>query len=78
MLSIQRLNMDNTWWVNWGGTSLLLDPWLIGSEVDGFSWFNEQWHANTTRSFNGVTLLSIHCCFSTLLRPLPRQNNCTT
>jgi L-ascorbate metabolism protein UlaG (beta-lactamase superfamily) len=45
MLSIQRLNMDNTWWVNWGGTSLLLDPWLIGSEVDGFSWFNEQWHA---------------------------------
>jgi len=44
MLTIQRLNMDNTWWLNWGNTSLLLDPWLTGSEIDGFSWFNEQWH----------------------------------
>ncbi len=44
MLNIQRLNMDNTWWLNWGDTSLLLDPWLTGSEVDGFRWFNEQWH----------------------------------
>lgn len=44
MLKIQRLNMDNTWWLNWGNTSLLLDPWLTGSEIDGFRWFNEQWH----------------------------------
>jgi len=26
------------------GTSFIIDPWLIGSEVDGFKWLNEQWH----------------------------------
>jgi Beta-lactamase superfamily domain len=43
-LQIRRLNMDNTWQIHWQGTSIILDPWLVGSEVDGFSWFNEQWH----------------------------------
>jgi hypothetical protein len=37
--------MDTSWQLTWGSTSLLIDPWLLGSEVDGFSWFNEQWHA---------------------------------
>lgn len=37
--------MDNSWWLRWNDDALLLDPWLEGSEVDGFSWFNEQWHA---------------------------------
>ncbi|MCA6074985.1 MBL fold metallo-hydrolase [Fulvivirga sedimenti] len=37
--------MDTSWWIKWDDTVLILDPWLIGSEVDGFSWFNEQWHA---------------------------------
>jgi hypothetical protein len=36
--------MDSSWWLQWGETSLLIDPWLIGSEVDGFKWLNEQWH----------------------------------
>lgn len=36
--------MDTSWQVNWHETGILLDPWLVGSEVDGFSWFNEQWH----------------------------------
>ena len=45
MLTVQRLNMDTSWQVTWNDTGLLLDPWLIGSEIDGFSWFNEQWHA---------------------------------
>lgn len=45
MLQIRRLNMDNTWWLEWGGTRLLIDPWLTGSEIDGGRWFNEQWHA---------------------------------
>jgi hypothetical protein len=22
----------------------LIDPWLVGTEIDGFAWFNEQWH----------------------------------
>ena len=36
--------MDSSWQITWNETSILLDPWLIGSEIDGFSWFNEQWH----------------------------------
>lgn len=36
--------MDNSWQIRWEDTSILLDPWLTGSEIDGFSWFNEQWH----------------------------------
>lgn len=43
-LHIQRLNLDSSWWIGWGGAGLVLDPWLIGSEVDIARWFNEQWH----------------------------------
>ena len=42
-MTIQRLNMDNAWWVKIGEYSFLVDPWLMGSEVDYFKWFNEQW-----------------------------------
>lgn len=45
MLTLRRLNMDTSWSLDWAGTNMLIDPWLVGSEVDGFSWFNEQWHA---------------------------------
>lgn len=44
MISLQRLNQDTTWKININGYQLLLDPWLVESEIDGFSWFNEQWH----------------------------------
>lgn len=37
--------MDSSWALAWAETTVLIDPWLVGSEVDGFSWFNEQWHA---------------------------------
>lgn len=37
--------MDTSWSLQWSGTSLLLDPWLIGPEIDGFAWFNKQYHA---------------------------------
>ena len=37
--------MDSSWWLQWDATSLLIDPWLIGSEIDNFKWLNEQWHA---------------------------------
>lgn len=40
---IQRLNMDNAWWVQLGKVSFLIDPWLMGSEIDYFKWFNQQW-----------------------------------
>jgi hypothetical protein len=45
MLKVQRLNFDSSWWINWGNTAFIIDPWLIGSEIDGFAWLNEQWHS---------------------------------
>jgi hypothetical protein len=44
-LAVRRLNMDSSWLIRWGDDRILLDPWLLGSEIDGFRWFNEQWHA---------------------------------
>jgi hypothetical protein len=52
MLKIRRLNMDNSWQIIWGECSILLDPWLTGTEVDGFKWFNEQWHATPPLPIN--------------------------
>lgn len=43
-MQVKRINRDSSWWIELGGVSFLLDPWLVGSEVDGFSWLNEQWH----------------------------------
>ena len=43
-MRVQRLNMDSTWLLTLGGTTLLVDPWLHGSEVDYAGWFNTQWH----------------------------------
>ena len=44
MIKIRRLNMDSSWQMHWQGVSMIIDPWLTGSEIDGFSWLNEQWH----------------------------------
>lgn len=41
---IQRLNMDSSWHLSWDDTTLVVDPWLMGSEIDGGPWLNEQWH----------------------------------
>lgn len=43
-LHLRRLNMDSSWAWTWAGTRFIVDPWLVGSEVDGFRWLNEQWH----------------------------------
>ena len=43
-LILQRLNMDTTWHCTLGSIKLLIDPWLVGTEVDYFGWFNTQWH----------------------------------
>lgn len=43
-MRIQRLNMDNSWFLEMEGLKLLIDPWLEGTEVDFFPWFNTQWH----------------------------------
>lgn len=44
MFHIQRLNTDNSWSIRWNDVSFLLDPWIIGPEIDGFPAFNIQWH----------------------------------
>ncbi|NNC94709.1 MAG: hypothetical protein HKN92_04050 [Chitinophagales bacterium] len=35
--------MDTSWRLDWG-SALIIDPWLIGSEIDSFTWLNQQWH----------------------------------
>jgi len=44
MVHFQRLNMDNSFLLEMNGWKILIDPWLEGTEVDYFSWFNIQWH----------------------------------
>ena len=44
MIYLQRLNMDTSLFLEIGGFKVLIDPWLEGTEVDFFSWFNTQWH----------------------------------
>lgn len=36
--------MDNSWLLTMDACRLLIDPWLMGVEVDFFPWFNTQWH----------------------------------
>ncbi len=43
-LKLQRLNLDNSWFLEIGNLKLLIDPWLEGKEIDYFPWFNTQWH----------------------------------
>ncbi len=52
MIHLQRLNMDNSWFVEIGGWKVLIDPWLEGTEVDFFGWFNTQWHRTTPLSYD--------------------------
>ena len=41
---IRRLNMDSSWHFEMPSGQFIMDPWLVGSEIDGFKWLNEQWH----------------------------------
>jgi hypothetical protein len=54
MIRLRRLNLDNTWLIQWGGKTLVIDPWLSGSEIDGFKAFNEQWHATPALPYSEV------------------------
>jgi Beta-lactamase superfamily domain len=46
VLEVQRLNGDTSWRVQWDDTKLLIDPWLVGSQIDGVASFNEQTHVD--------------------------------
>jgi L-ascorbate metabolism protein UlaG (beta-lactamase superfamily) len=56
MATIQRLNKDNSWAITLSGTTFLVDPWLTGSEVDYFGWFNTQWHREAPVPLSEVPL----------------------
>ena len=43
--------MDTSLFLEIGGWKVLIDPWLEGTEVDFFSWFNTQWHRTAPISF---------------------------
>ena len=53
-MRLQRLNMDNSWHLEFGNTRVLVDPWLKGAEVDFFSWFNKQSHSTASVSISDV------------------------
>lgn len=53
-IKLQRLNMDSSWLLNWNETALIIDPWLVGSEIDGFKWLNEQWHIKDPVEINKI------------------------
>ena len=51
---LQRLNMDNAWFLELAGLRLVIDPWLEGEEVDYFTWFNTQWLRTPPVSYGDV------------------------
>jgi len=53
-MDIQRLNMDNSWYLRIGNLRLLADPWLEGAEIDYFRWFNTQWHRTAPISYSAL------------------------
>lgn len=53
-MTIQRMNMDNTWHIELDGLRILTDPWLEGEEVDFFPWFNKQWHRTKPADYSAV------------------------
>lgn len=71
-LAIQRLNMDNSWMIHWNETKFVLDPWLVGSEIDGFRWFNEQWHATKPLSIEDIQ------GFDAIIVSQPYSDHCHT
>lgn len=82
-MRIQRLNLDNSWLINWDGVSFLLDPWLSGPEIDGFAAFNIQWHATDALpyeqldSFSHVLVSQPYAdhCHQETLQKLPGEFN---
>jgi len=37
MLSVKRLNLDSSWSIDFNSVNFIIDPWLIGSEIDGLN-----------------------------------------
>ena len=71
-LSVKRLNADASLYLEIDGIKVIIDPWLISSEVDGSHLFNEAWHVNETVSIDDVNRMGADfCCIS-----LPFADHC--
>jgi len=46
--------MDNSFFMDISGWKILIDPWLEGTEVDYFSWFNTQWHRTFPLAYKDI------------------------
>lgn len=44
LFTLTRLNADSSWLLKFGESTLLIDPWLEGVQVDGYTWFSAQEH----------------------------------
>jgi hypothetical protein len=76
-LSLTALNADASWLLTLNNiVRIAIDPWLVGDEIDGCSWFNTQSHAYPCVSPSDVGILtaviltqgfSDHCHEETLL-----------
>ena len=54
MIQVQRLNMDNSLFLEISGWKVLIDPWLEGTEIDFFGWFNTQWHRTAPLAYEQI------------------------
>lgn len=54
MIQVQRLNMDNSLFIEISGWKVLIDPWLEGTEIDFFGWFNTQWHRTAPLPYDQI------------------------
>lgn len=78
-LIVQRINDDSSWLVRWSGLTFLLDPWLLGDDINFASWFSRQWlstpplHVDDLPALDFILVshqFSDHCSAATL-RQLP-------
>lgn len=46
---LRRHNLDATWQIDLPGGRVVFDPWLTGSEIDGWAGFHESWHTGPVR-----------------------------
>lgn len=54
MIQVQRMNMDNSLFLEISGLKIIIDPWLEGTEVDFFKWFNTQWHRTAPLPYSDI------------------------
>lgn len=73
MPTLTRLNGDSSWLLEIGGLRLILDPWLVGPEVDGAAFINRQWLSAPALPPTSPTL---HDSVHGILVSLPFSDHC--